>query len=340
MHFVGKSSRHATVGILMIAFALVPGIAAAKGPGESEGEPSGEKNGKEISASVSLIDYDESKNGKGRTNGPVTSAGNWTPPACWYEPKYTPKQYKEFWEPIWATPSVGHEWSSKLRDRYEGGNPYKDFNLEKQGEGNWWTGVSNQNRLNDPDAQSCDEFTYFWVPDGEKPNNPKAVTPEILAQLAYDRILVPETKVDLAPQDTTKVNLPTWAWLDEAEFKPVSVTASLPTLGIEATTTATPVSLKMEPGTKDAQLHPASGECPIVDGSIGTPYTKGNSNKTPPCGLTYLRASTDVPFKLQATITWEIHWTGTGIDGEQPLPNGTFGTDQDVVVQEVQAINR
>jgi enoyl reductase len=36
----------------------------------------------------------------------------------------------------------------------------------------------------------------------------------------------------------------------------------------------------------------------------------------------------------------EIHWTGTGANGEQTLPDGMFGGDQDVAVQEIQAINR
>lgn len=119
----------------------------------------------------------------------------------------------------------------------------------------------------------------------------------------------------------------------------MSVTASVPVLNIQATATATPVSLKIEPGTKDAALHPASGECPIQDGSIGVPYTQGSADQTPPCGLTYLRSSGDGAYKLQATITWKMHWTGTGGAGGD-LPDGTFGTTQNTTVQEIQAINR
>ena len=44
--------------------------------------------------------------------------------------------------------------------------------------------------------------------------------------------------------------------------------------------------------------------------------------------------------QLQATVTWKIHWTGTGVNGDQPLPDGEFGADQDVIVQEIQAVNR
>lgn len=99
------------------------------------------------------------------------------------------------------------------------------------------------------------------------------------------------------------------------------------------------MSLKIEPGTQDVTLHPASGECPIVDGKIGTPYTKGNAEKEPPCGLTYLRSSGDGAYKLKATITWEIRWTGTGVPGSDLL-DGAFGAEQDVTVAEIQSINR
>jgi enoyl reductase len=180
------------------------------------------------------------------------------------------------------------------------------------------------------------------VDNGEAPpaDIPQAITPEMLAQLAYAEIRVPSTKVQLAPQDTTKVNLPTWAWLDAAKFKPVSVTASVPVLGIQATTTAEPASLKIEPGSADATTFPASGVCEIHGGRIGEAYATGKAHQTPPCGVTYLRSSDGGSYKLRATITWKIHWTGTGVNGEKALPDGTFGAEQDVIVQEIQAVNR
>nr|WP_251018011.1 hypothetical protein [Streptomyces sp. ISL-1] len=311
------------------------------GGGKSESQVEGKSDPKgDISASAGGVVIDRSQNGTGASVGPVAPAANWTPPACWYAPTYTPAQFKKEREAAWVVDSTGSQWDTEQRKRYVEGEPYKNFNLDKAGKGYWWTSYPNESYP--PGWDACDKET-FWVGTGEPPpaDAPQAVTPEILAQLAYAEIRVPGTKVELAPQAVTKVNLPTWAWLDQAEFKPVSVTASVPVLNIQATTTATPVSLKIEPGTTDAQLHPASGECPInADGSIGTPYTKGSGNKTPPCGLTYLRASADAPYKLQATITWKIHWTGTGIAGQQPLPDGTFGSTQDITVQEIQAINR
>jgi enoyl reductase len=99
------------------------------------------------------------------------------------------------------------------------------------------------------------------------------------------------------------------------------------------------VSLRIQPGTKDAVTYPASGVCEIDNGRIGEPYAKGKADRTPPCGVRYLRSSGEGTYPLQATVTWEIDWTGTGGAGGD-LPDGTFGATQDVVVQEIQAVNR
>ncbi|WP_405908314.1 hypothetical protein OG742_27220 [Streptomyces sp. NBC_00828] len=316
------------------------GAQAPPPSGNASGDSDGEGN---LSATAGAVVFDRSKNGSGESAGPVAStASTWTPPACYYAPMYSPAQLQEHLEPVWEAESTGYEWDASQRKRYVDGEPYTDFNKDKAGDGYWWSGYVAEGRAGDPGALDCDK-PYFWVDTGEPPpaDIPEAITPEILAQLAYAEIRVPSTKVDLAPAGTTKVNLPTWAWLDTAEFKPVSVTASVPLLGVEATTVAEPVSVKIEPGTGDATTYPASGVCEISNsGQIGEAYASGKSDETPPCGVKYLRSSGDDSYKLRATITWKIHWTGTGVAQEQPLPDGEFGAEQDVVVQEIQAVNR
>lgn len=238
-------------------------------------------------------------------------------------------------QPSYAKSSV-----AQFRSYYKDGE-YKNYNKDKADEGNWWVATQDPDRWLTAEAQQCDKQP-FWVDNGDTPPVKDAVTSEVLAQLAYNRVHVPDTRVTLAPEDTTKVNLPTWAWLDKAKFKDVSVTASLNvrSLNIQATTTAKPVSLKLEPGTSDAESYPADGECRINDdGSIGEAYAKGNADRTPPCGIKYLRSSGDGTYKLRATITWNVSWTGTGGTGGD-LPDGTFGTTQDITVQEIQSVNR
>ncbi|MFJ2608868.1 hypothetical protein ACIO13_28395 [Streptomyces sp. NPDC087425] len=237
-------------------------------------------------------------------------------------------------------PNYARAAQAQYRDSYKDGK-YKEYNLAEKDEGSWWVMVQDNSRLKEEAAWNCNELP-FWVKNGDTPTVKNAVTPQILAELAYNQVQLPTTKVSLAPANTTKVNLPTWAWLDGAKFKEVSVTAALNAAGvnIQATTTAKPVSLKLEPGTADAETYPASAECAINDdGSIGEQYTKGNGGRTPPCGVKYLRSSGNGTFSLRATITWDITWTGTGGAGGD-LPDATFGSDQAVTVQEIQAVNR
>ncbi|MEU7212943.1 hypothetical protein AB0B06_31595 [Streptomyces sp. NPDC044989] len=316
---------------------IVPG---GEGTG-SETQVDGGKGEQSVSATAGAVVFERSRNGSGPSVGPVAAATNWTPPACYYAPKYTPEQLKKVKEPVWEAGSTGYQWDAEQRDKYVNGHPYKDFNKEKAGEGYWWDSYVTPGREGDPGALDC-EKDAFWVDTGDDPpaDIPQAITPEMLAQLAYAEIRVPTTEVELRPQEATKVNLPTWAWLDATDFKPVSVKASVPLLGVEATTTAEPVSVKIDPGTADAQTYPASGVCEAVNGSIGEPYEKGKADQTPPCGVKYLRSSGDGSYQLKATVTWKIHWTGTGVAEEQQLPDGNFGGEQDVVVQEIQAINR
>ncbi|MFE9879676.1 hypothetical protein [Streptomyces sp. NPDC005784] len=346
MPAVKRSSKVVAALTLMTLVALTPGTAYAGGRGgdgnvgqtNTHGESDG--NGS-LSATAGAVVFDRSKNGSGGSVGPVTAAsGSWTPPACYYAPKYSPDGLQKYKESIWGVDSTGYQWDAEQRDKYVNGHPYKDFNKDKADKGYWWDSYVAEGREGDPRALDCTK-DIFWVDKGAAPpaDVPEAITPEMLAELAYAEIRVPSTKVDLAPAGTTKVNLPTWAWLDTAKFRPVSVTASVPLLNVTATTTAEPVSLRIEPGTADAETYPASGVCEISGDHIGEAFAKGKAKQTPPCGVRYLRSSGEGSYKLRATITWKIHWTGTGVANARDLPAGTFGADQDVVVQEIQSVN-
>lgn len=304
--------------------------------------PSGDAHEQTISAAAAGgVSYETSHNGKGSDAGPLTPRADYSPPPCWYFPEYTPAEFAAEEQHKWGLGSTGYEWDATQKAKYQDGHPYKDFNSDKEGKGFWYGSYSNKSFP--PGWNSCDE-PYFWVDNGRPPPVPAArtISPEMLAKLAYAEIRVPSTKVSLKPAEATKVNLPTWAWLDKTDFHPVSVTASVDVLGISATTTATPVAVTLEPGTPDATTYPASGACEFgPDGSIGTKYLPGDADKTPPCGITYLRSSGEGTFTLRATVTWKISWTSTpAAGGDHRLPDGNFGSDQPVTVQEIQALNR
>jgi enoyl reductase len=298
----------------------------------------GSSSGQQLTAGASNITFEPPNPAAG---GALTSTTNWTPPACWKEPQYTAEQLKVEREQVWSQQSVGFAWVSRQRDYYVNGKPHTNFEISNSAKGMWWNGVPNPSRLADPASLSCFAEYDDWVLKGDTPPAGLSVDPKVLAQAAYDRIRVPDTQVSLSPDAKQTVNLNTWAWLDKTTFHPVSVTARLASLGIWATTNATPIALHIDPGTSNADVYPASGDCTInKDGSIGTPYATGDGNKTPPCGLTYRRSSNGGSFQLKATITWQVSWTSSSGPGDNSLPNGSFGNTTNVTVQEVQTVNR
>ncbi|WP_251072729.1 hypothetical protein [Streptomyces sp. ISL-43] len=332
--------RAATI-VFLAALATAQAVPAAHADrgGGSKGGVKGQ-NGQNITAETKIQVSVPGNPGSAKTGTLSSEDGNWTPPACWYEPAFSPKEIESTVKAIDGLPFFGDVFAKMLNGYYKDGTPYKDYNLDKQGKGMFWASVVNPKRKDDPAATSCDKLP-FWVDNGATPSEPLAVSPQVLAEYAYDELRLPDTTITMKPADKSTVNLPTWAWLDKSTFRPVSVTASIPNSGLSATTTATPVSLKIDPGTADAQLHPAGGACTFApDGSIGAPFSPDKANQTPPCGVTYLRATTGSgPHKLRATVTWKVEWTSS-TGGGGTLPSGTFGTTQDVTVQEIQAINR
>ncbi|MDU0301517.1 MULTISPECIES: hypothetical protein [unclassified Streptomyces] len=358
-----RKTRRTSVGVtaLTLAFSVIAfsGAAyAAKPVGSDKGASTEQTGGGDDTGiyAAARITYSGSVAANGGTGNVTSTNVNWTPPPCWYAPYLGAKDFKKKMsadiERQIKTPGIGGTAGTaltELKRHYEDDygwtdTPgYKDYNVSKDGEGMFWAGVENPNEPDVLKRGSCTDLP-FWVENGEAPppQYEQAIRPEILAALAYQHMELPDTKVSLAPEQTTKVNLPTWAWLDKAVFDEVQATAALnvPGFNIQATTTARPVSLTLEPGTDDAVTYPASGECTInADGSIGEPYARGKADRNPPCGINYLRSSGDGTYNLQATITWDISWTGTGGAGGD-LPDGTFANGQDVAVQEIQAVNR
>ncbi|MEV0639184.1 hypothetical protein AB0I77_30475 [Streptomyces sp. NPDC050619] len=324
-------------------------------PGVGSPPASGGRKGKDIyaSATYSQIKVRQVSGPTGGKRGNLSSVDvNWKPPACWYEPVFTGQELKGFVDRTGGNGDVGiHEsWYGKelWTDHYRDGKPdtnfddesstaegYKNYNIGK--DGYFWRSVAPDE--SDPESWDCGKI-MFWQDANVIPKVAHAPTPKMLAEYAYNKVEVPDTEIKLKPTTKSTVNLPTWAWLDKGAFREIKVRAELPRTNLYAVTTAKPVALHLDPGTEDAKTYPASGDCTINDdGSIGTPYEKGDAGKTPPCGVTYLHATNGTPYHLKASVTWQISWEGTG-GANGGLPDGTFDTTQDMNVQEIQAINR
>ncbi|MCX4726256.1 hypothetical protein [Streptomyces sp. NBC_01306] len=357
MRLVMKALVCVPASVLTLTFCASTALAIGEGDHHKHPPadgPTGDASGNTLTAAAgaSSIKVSQVSGGFGgnRPKALTPVDPNWKPPACWYEPVATPEQLKSAVDRlkkggdlVHVTPTLS--WGEDLmvssyeKDKSAGaGLPsYKNYNLGKSGM--FWRGVMNKDLKDDPESWSC-ERNLFWQEANTVPDDKHAPTPDVLAAYAYDRINVPDTKFELKPATKSTVNLPTWVWSDKGRFQDVKVRAELPHTNLWAETTAKPVSLHLEAGTPDAETYPASGECAINDdGTIGAPYSKGDAEKTPPCGITYLRATDGKPYQLKASVTWQISWTGSG-GANGDLPDGTFESTQDMNVQEIQSVNR
>ena len=132
-----------------------------------------------------------------------------------------------------------------------------------------------------------------------------AAGPAVLAELARQTLGLPSPVIRSSPAQAALqlTNLPTWLWVNPAEWVPESKTATVP--GESVTATATPVSVTW---------HPGDGSTVTCQGA-GTPYTSADNPATasPSCGHTYTSSSAGQPdgaFQATATITWDVTWQG------------------------------
>lgn len=327
-------------GLLLCA----PGTAAAGqgGPGwgnNLDADQHGNSGNGRISSTVHIT-YTQ-RGGASSGSGGRATVADWDPPGCWYAPEYTPEEFEQWRQRLYYTAVHDPGAGDIVRDISGENQGYAkdEYHKKDEGKGMYWS-VQYRDDASLEEMMECDR-PPFWADNATPPDVPNAISPEILAGLAYERMKVPSLRAKLAPGAASKVNLPTWVWLDRADVEPVSVTAALDIGGfhMEATTIATPTGMKVEPGTEDARVIPGDGNCPVVDGTIGEPFAPGKADRTPPCGVTYTRSSGEGTYRMSAAVNWETHWTGTGGAGGD-LPDGTYGQQQDVRVEEIQAVNR
>ena len=138
------------------------------------------------------------------------------------------------------------------------------------------------------------------------------------------------------PSNKMVVNVGTWFWVPRTVWKPISVTAYIPTsVGpISVTTTARPTSLIYSPG---------DGNDPVTCRGPGAPWTQSRGdNDTSNCMYTYASAShtrASGTFAANTAIKWTVTWrSNLGIGGL--LPSIRTGLTTPVRVLEMQALSR
>ncbi|MGW2228068.1 hypothetical protein [Streptomyces formicae] len=193
------------------------------------------------------------------------------------------------------------------------------------GKGAWWYRTYDVDRLRAGNATPAEMAKCTpikpvqWVEEGDPPK--EAISPLVLAGLAYARTKLPAPPVTLRPAaDNPIVNLATHVKFD-APIDPFWVTAHFDHLGVDiaATTVAKPVALRVDAGTEFADPQSCTYD-----------LTKSKSG--------------DGAHPLQARVTWKVTWTDPAAPegpARQPaLPDGLSTFEQDVAVTEIQSINR
>jgi hypothetical protein len=209
----------------------------------------------------------------------VTSTDvNWSPPACWFEPRYTPDEYKSYMLSRWTSGQSAH--AVVVRELEKTG-----YNKGKKGM--WWGLTYNGAMPRDRALDACLQYDEaVWVGPGDTPDAP-VITPEMLSRLAYQATKLPAPPVGLSPRaDLQKVNLPVHAAFD-APLERVTVTASLNYGGVNiaATTVATPVAVEMDAGTEYAEPQSCVYKLTASHGNYAL------NSKEEPCNVTYRRSS-------------------------------------------------
>ncbi|MER5546139.1 hypothetical protein ABT072_27660 [Streptomyces sp. NPDC002589] len=327
--------RTAAVGLALALSTASPAYAGDgnwDGSGGNSSKPTGSGGGDSAPGTIGAhIRINQSKFPSiGASTTATSSNVDWKPPVCWYEPMYTPDEYEKFIKSAYNGAQEPAADYAKKRD---------EEHYHKGDKGLWWQ----VKYRDDTYTQACPVSTdnwEIWVPPAQPKKDPNQLTPEILSQLAYNSTKLPTPPVVLSPNaDRLIVNLGTRVKLNSA-FNRVWTTASIDYKGVQmaATTVATPVSLKVDAGTSDAD--PQTCTYNLVKGNGG--YTV--DSKDAGCNITYRRSSGSGTYPFKASITWKVTWTDSrDPDGpaRQPgLPDGLSTFEKDVTVKEIQAVNR
>ena len=150
---------------------------------------------------------------------------------------------------------------------------------------------------------------WTWLPAPPPGYGGSTLTPAELAARAVDqmRLAGPAIGITVPPGRTGLVGVPVWLWTDVSPttWGPNSATASVPGLSVTATAQVAKIAWDMGDGNT------------VVCANAGTQWFEGGVD-SPTCEHIYGAPSAGQPndaFKVTATATWDITWTGGGTSG-------------------------
>ncbi|MEV5062321.1 hypothetical protein AB0K94_14700 [Streptomyces sp. NPDC053794] len=165
----------------------------------------------------------------------------------------------------------------------------------------------------------------------EQPGGGDGVPIEVVVEEAVGHLKLPKPVIRTSPDEdfVQVVTVPTWMWVDQASWDPVTASAELD--GVKVTATARP---------RRAVWSMGEGGSRVCKGP-GTPYSKKYDPRasSPDCGYTYQKTSLVDPggtFTLAVQVTWDVEWHGGGQGGV--VPGMVMAAQRAVTVDEVQAV--
>ena len=177
------------------------------------------------------------------------------------------------------------------------------------------------------DANGNVVFSDFVVYNPAAPIDPATLARQAWRQLP---LVFPDARTSPDRSRSQYAGLPTWLWVDQADWQPRSATAAVP--GLSATVTATPTRIEWVLGDGRG--------VEVCD--AGTPYdtTRPAASQSTDCSHTFVDASSVSPdgvFHATATMWWSVQWQAT--DGSSgTLPAAFRSTTFDLRVDEIQAL--
>ncbi len=167
-------------------------------------------------------------------------------------------------------------------------------------------------------------ISYTWITE----TSPADEVARARAELA-EILPPPDPTMSPATGVNHLVGLSTWVWHDAVT--PITVTVEIP--GLATTATATPATLRLDPG---------DGTAPYDCTDLGKPWTP-NADAEGACTHTYQYVSDHSPTGLwdfTTTLTWDVTWTNTNGDADtaDPIDTETI-TSLEVIELEARTTN-
>jgi hypothetical protein len=298
------------------------GVAGCTGSGNLAGQTLSALGGVRLSSTAKLDP------GNGTLAGSEPDADV---PPCWYQPGLTTIQaidlVRNLSRLVRANPDM-YPWFEQYIE------PMVAADYHVGDAGLWYVAW-----CSDFDAANAQIWTdqnpwFVWVAKNNPAPAPAGTVeldPETLALYALDSVVLPATKITFNPAPEATVFVPTWIWLDKANYQTVTVTAVAGPVTVTAT--ASPSSLHLPTALPDTSVTPASGTCT----DLYDAYT-GDASAEPACAITFARSSAQEPglaYPVSVGLVWSAKFT-SNFGAAGALQAGTVTGTGEIPVQEAQ----